>query len=338
MSRRRIVRIQSVLGFLALFVGTLFTTSLSYAQSPTELKRARAQFQRGIELEQAANWTEAIQVFREVGQVRMTPQVRFHIAFCEENLGRLVTALGGYDLALSEADSVGPDFKSEVETAMSRLREKIPKLLIERGTGADAALVQLDGVDLGASQIGVEVPLDPGPHTITANAPGFIPFSTTADLKEREVTKVTIELEIAPEPVTPPPPTRVVVVPRDEGPSRTVPYIVGGAGILFLGAGGALWALRQSTLADLEQDCPDKNNCAKSNEASYDRVKVYGIAAPVVAGVGVAAIGTAAALIIFEREPGKKPAKSKKVALGIDFVVPTATPDGSFAGTILGHF
>jgi hypothetical protein len=339
MSLRRIARIQRVLGFLALFAPSLVTTSPAYAQpSPTDLKRARAQFQRAIELEQASNWTEAIQEFREVGQVRMTPQVRFHIAYCEENLGRLVTALGGYDLALSEADTVGSDFKSEVETAMSRLREKIPKLLIERGTGADAALVQLDGVDLGASQIGVEVPLDPGPHTVTANAPGFIPFSATADLKEREVTKVTIELEIAPEPTTPPPPTRVVVVPRDEGPSRTVPYIIGGAGILFLGAGGALWALRQSTLADLEQDCPIRDECAKSNEASYERVKVYGIASPVAAGVGVAAIGTAVALIIFEKKPEKKPAKSKKGALSVDFVVPTATPDGSFAGAIFGRF
>ena len=308
------------------------------AQSTTDLKRARAQFQRGIELEQASNWTEAIQEFREVGQVRMTPQVRFHIAYCEENLGRLVTALGGYDLALSEADTVGSDFKSEVETAMSRLREKIPKLLIERGSGAEAALVQLDGVDLGASQIGVEVPLDPGPHTITANAPGFIPFSATADLKEREVTKVTLELEVAPEPVTPPPPTRVVVVRQDEGPNRTVPYIVGGAGILFLGAGGALYALRQSTLADLEQDCPNPRECAISNRDSYDRVRFYNVAAPVAAGVGVAAIGTAAALIIFEKKPEKKPPKSKKGALGVDFIVPAATPDGSFAGTIFGRF
>src|SRR6186713_1044397 len=208
------------------------------AQSPADLKKARAQFQRGIELEQASNWTEAIQQFREVGQVRMTAQVRFHIAFCEEGLGRLVTALGGYDLALSEADTVGPDFKSEVEMAMVRLRERIPKLFIERGSGADAALVQLDGIDVGASSIGVEVPLDPGPHKVTAVAPGYIPFDATVELKEREVTKVTLELEVNPEPVAPPQKERVVIVPQEKGPDRTVPYIVGGAGIVLLGAGG----------------------------------------------------------------------------------------------------
>ena len=310
----------------------------AYAQSTADLKRARAQFQRGIELEQAGNYTEAIQEFREVGQVRMTAQVRFHIAFCEEGLGRLVTALGGYDLALAEADTVGPDFKSEVETAITRLKEKIPKILIERGSGADAALVQLDGVDLGASSIGVEVPLDPGPHKVTATAPGYHPFDNTVEVKEREVAKVTLELIVNTEPDKPPPPPKIIMVPRDAGPDRTVPYIIGGAGIVLLGVGGALFALRQTTERELEEDCPVKDQCAESNKDTYNRVKFYSIAAPVTAGVGLAAIGTAVALIIFEKKPEKKSAQPKKAELGIDVVVPALTPNGSVGGAILGHF
>lgn len=314
------------------------TVTAAHAQSPADLKKARAQFQRGIELEQASNWTDAIQQFREVGQVRMTAQVRFHIAFCEEGLGRLVTALGGYDLALSEADTVGPDFKNEVETAIARLREKIPKLFIERGSGADAALVQLDGVDVGASSIGVEVPLDPGPHSVTAAAPGYKPYSATVELKEREVTKVTLELEVNPEPVAPPPKERVVIVPQEKGPNRTVPYVIGGAGIVLLGTGGALFALRQSNKAELEKDCPDPDHCGKSNEDTYDKVKLYGVLAPVAAGVGVAAIGTAVALIVFEKKPEKKSATPKATWLGVDAVVPTVAANGSFGTAIVGHF
>ena len=34
----------------------------------------------------------------------------------------------------------------------------------------------------------MEVPLDPGPHSGGATAPGFLPFSATVELKEREVT------------------------------------------------------------------------------------------------------------------------------------------------------
>jgi hypothetical protein len=291
---------------LALPIG--LTPALARGETPTELKRARAQFQRGIELEQAGNWSEAIQQFREVGQVRMTPHVRFHIAFCEEGLGRLVTALGGYELALSEADQVGADFRGEVETAIKNLKERIPKLVIERGEGADAATVQLDGVDLGASSVGVEVPLDPGPHSVAATAPGMKPFSTTADLREREVTRVTLVLEAEPEPAKPPPPKeQVLVVTREEPPKRLVPYLIGGAGVAALLGAGALFVLKQTTQAELEEKCPDPNACDPAYEDTYNRMRFYGYAAPIAAGVGAAAVGVSVYMLFFRKSKQSPP-------------------------------
>ena len=333
MSARRLI------SCLRALVAVLFLLGLAapaFADSPGDLKRARAQFQRGIELEQASNWSEAIQQFREVGSVRMTPQVRFHIAYCEEHLGRLVTALGGYELALGEADQVGPDFKGEVETAITRLRERIPKLFIERGTGADAAAVQLDGVELGGNSVGVEIPLDPGPHTVSATAPEYKPFTATADLKEREVTRLTIELE--PQPVLPPdatqPPRQVIVVTRTEAPKRLVPYVIGGAGVAALIAGGVLFALHESTAAELERKCPNENACPESNRDTYDRMRLYGWTAPVTAGVGVAAIGVAVAMIVFEKK--KDPAQAGAATARVDF---SPSAPGSVAGVSLrGQF
>ncbi len=288
---------------IALGLATVAAATAARAETPAELKKARAQFQRGVELEQASNWSDAIQVFREVGQVRMTPQVRFHIAFCEEGLGRLVTALGGYELALSQADQVGGDFRTEVEGAIARLRERIPKLLIERGEGADAALVQLDGVDVGASSIGVEVPLDPGPHSVVALAPGYQQFTITADLKERETTRVVLELLPEPKPAPPPPPEKeIVVVTREEAPSRVVPYVIGGAGIGALAAGGVLFVLKQTTQADLENKCPDAEHCPVQYKDTYNRLRFYGYAAPVAAGVGVAAIGVSVWMLFFQKK------------------------------------
>jgi hypothetical protein len=302
----RLWALLAVLSLLAL-------ASPASADSAADLRRARAQFQRGIELEQASNWSEAIQQFREVGSVRMTPQVRFHIAYCEENLGRLVTALGGYELALAEAEQVGSDFKGEVETAITRLRERIPKLFIERGTGADAAAVQLDGVALGGNSVGVEIPLDPGPHNVSANAPGFKPFTATVDLKEREVTRLTIALE--PQPVPPPGAgsKEVIVVTRTETPKRLVPYVIGGVGVAALVAGGVLFALHESAKGELERNCPNPDACPESNRDTYDRMRFYGWSAPVTAGVGVAAVGVAVSLIVFEKkkapEPGTRSAR-----------------------------
>jgi hypothetical protein len=302
------------------------------APSNADLRKARAQFQRGIELEQASNWSEALQQFREVGGVRMTPQVRFHIAYCEEQLGRLVTALGGYELALGEADQVGPDFKHEVENAVAGLRARIPKLMIERGTNAEAALVQLDGVDLGASSVGVEVPLDPGPHTVTATAPGYQQFTTTAELKDREVAHVTIDLTPEPtaEPEVKPPVKEVIVVQQAPGPNRTVPYIVGGVGVATLATSGVLFALRQATQSELKKACPDANSCPESNRDTYNRLKAYNVASQVVFAVGLAEVGVAAALIIFEKKP--KPQEPEQGALKLEPSAP-----GALAGMSLDY-
>jgi len=271
------------------------------AQDKKELSRARAQFQRAIELEQAGNYSTALEQFRDVGQVRMTPQVRFHIASCEEKLGRLVTALGGYQLALADADSVGEDFKAEVQTAVSRLEASIPKLVIVRGTGAEAAEIQLDGVALGASSVGVAVPLDPGPHSVSAKAPGALPFSQTVTIAENEQKNVEVTLSPEPQEVRPKPNPPATVAPAD-GNQRLIPYVIGGVGIASLIGSGVLFGLRQSTLSDLEEQCPSHNNCPPSAADDYSNLKLYNVTSQVALGVGVACVGTAVTMLVLQRK------------------------------------
>jgi len=277
----------------------------AFAQDAAELKKARAQFQQATELEQAKNWTAALQAFREVGQVRMTPQVRFHIAVCEEGLGRLVAALGGYELALADADKVGPDFKAEVEGNVNKLRARIPKLVIARGAGANAAAIELDGVAVGDSSVGVEVPLDPGPHAITAKAPNRKPFEANIILAEEETSKLEVVLEELP------PEVERVAGPQpaaEKPPSKVVPFVIGGFGVASLIGSGVLFGLRQSTLGELEDACgAGGKHCPPSKQSSYDDLKFYHYGAQVTLGVGVAAVGTAGALLYFQRKK-KQPA------------------------------
>ncbi len=272
------------------------------AQDKKELSKARAQFQRAIELEQAGNYSTALEQFRDVGQVRMTPQVRFHIASCEEKLGRLVTALGGYQLAFADADSVGEDFKAEVDAAVTRLQANIPKLVIQRSTGAEAAEIQLDGVELGASSVGVPVPLDPGPHTVSAKGPGALPFSQTVTIAESE--QKSVDVALTPEPKeTRPSPIGGAGEATDKSNPRLIPYVIGGVGIASLIGSGVLFALRQSTLHSLEEQCgPNHDACPSSAAGEYSNLKLYNVTAQIALGVGVVGVGTAVTMLVLQRK------------------------------------
>lgn len=248
-----------------------------------ELSRARAKFQRATELEQAGNWTSALELFREVGQVKMTPQVRFHIAWCEEKLGKLVTALGGYELAMAEADEVGPDFRAEVSAKVEDLKARIPKLVIERGRGAEAAAIELDGVALGSNYIGVEFPVDPGPHNIAAKAPGREPFSTTIEIAEREKKVVPVVLQPLateqPDPASSEAPAGIAEhdARAPASGNKVVPLVVGGAGAALLVASGVLFVMRQGKVSDIEDLCGGRSDgtCPVAPDEVEDQRREY---------------------------------------------------------------
>lgn len=283
-------------------LGLVLCPGQAAAQDKQELSRARAQFQRGIELEQAGNYTTALEQFRNVGQVRMTPQVRFHIASCEEKLGRLVTALGGYQLAYADADSVGEDFKSEVERAVTRLQASIPKLIILRGAGAAAAEIQLDGVALGQSSVGVPVPLDPGPHAVSAKAPLALPFSQTVTLAENDQISVEVALTPEPAPEASEQGSATGSATTDRPNRRLTAYVIGGVGVASLVTSGVLFGLRQSTLSDLESKCGPERRCPSAAANEYSNLKIYNVTAQIALGVGLAGVGTAVTLLVLQRK------------------------------------
>ncbi|HEY3234022.1 MAG TPA: PEGA domain-containing protein [Polyangiaceae bacterium] len=319
-------------------------------QEKKELSQARAQFQQGIELEQAGNWANALQLFRQVGQVRMTPQVQYHIARCEEELGRLVTALGGYKLALEEAETVGANFKSEVEGRLDQLQARIPKLVIQRGSGAEAATIELDGVPLGASRIGIENEVDPGPHQVTAKSPGYKTFAQTVTVAEEGKQTLKVALEKLPEDAASGG-GGGGGGPMDQGgrerPNYMVPILLGSAGGALLITGGVLFALRANKLSSLDKLCPGQN-CNPLNvpgrEADKQRAldlrdsaETMQLLGWVTLGVGVAAIGTGAVFFYLESKKGKGKEASKTASLH-RLELAGSAPGADAGLSLIGHF
>jgi len=282
-----------------------------------ELSKLRAKFQQATELEQAGNYAEALGLFREVGQIKMTPQVRYHIAFCEEKLGRLVGALGGYELAASDAAKVDPSFEKEVAARADDLRGRIPKLVVKRGDGAAAAKIEIDGVALGASSVGKELPMDPGPHEVRGTLSGREPFSVTVELVEKDVKTVEVVLKAA-ETDTPavgggtPAADSGAGNGKDQGPekppSKVLPFVIGGVGVASLAASGVFFLMRQSAIKELDDACgPNRNQCPSDKQSTYDKEKPYNTVSQVALGVGVVGVGVAVTLLLTQK-PAKKTA------------------------------
>jgi len=327
------VHSKTLIALLSLVTAILLALP-AVAQTSDEAARlteARGKFQQAIELEQANDWGGALRLFREVGQVRMTPQVRFHIGVCEENLGRLAVALGSYELALRDAAAVGEDFSVEVARKVESLRARIPKIVIERGPGAEAAIIELDGVALGSTSIGTELPVDPGPHAITARAPGFSPFEATVDAAEGAKASVKIELTRTPSSkpaLAPPPAPSTAEIPRR---SRVLPYALGAGGAASLLASGIFLILQNGKVSELEEVCgPNKNQCPESSRSTYDSAKTYNTLSRITLGIGLVAIGTAVTLIVTEPKP--KPPTSAGLRLEIE------TSPGGGAAALTGVF
>lgn len=254
--------------------------------SADALKHAREQFGQALALQTAGDWAGALTLLKEVAAVKSTPQVRFNMALCEEKLGRLLAALGDYELAAADARAEKADqVAEEVETRREALSLRIPKLTVKRGAGADAASVVLDGVSIGDQVIGTPMPIDPGPHTIEASAPGFKPFRKSVRVAEQQ--SETVELVLEPEPVVPP--DQQTPAQGSAGRSPLPGYIIGGVGLATLAVSGVFYGMRAATISELDSACVNRV-CPVDQQDKIDQGKMYTTLANVTLAVGIAAV------------------------------------------------
>jgi hypothetical protein len=306
--------------------------SAARAQAPaTEndaIKHAREQFGQALALQTGGDWAGALALLKEVIAVKPTPQVRFNIALCEERLGRLVAALGDYELAGADAQIEKADqVWQEVDARLELLRARVPRVVVSRGAGADAATISLDGVMLGDSVLNAPLPVDPGPHVVEATGAGYQPFKQSFRVAEQQ--NITIVVKLEPTPVIVAKPGTPVPPPVGTQHLRTAGYVVGGAGIASLVASGAMFYLRHNAIRDLDQQCgADRMSCPDSARSTVDRGKLYTTLGDVTLAVGAVGLGVGALLVVVGRS-------SEQASLAI---APGAVGANSGGASLVGRF
>jgi hypothetical protein len=287
--------------------------ALASAQSEAELVRARKLYAQGLTQEAAGDWPGALSSFEDVARIKVTPQVRFHIARSKEHLGRLNEALGGYRLAEYEAEQGGDKDKElveEVRSARVALEARIPKLLLSRGKGAETIKIELDGVTLGDAQIGKEITVDPGPHVVVGVLSPGKTFKKQVTLSEGQSLEVVLDVpgDLGASPTAPvepaprehhetPAPAPATKDGAPHRPSYGGPLILGGVGVASIVASVIFYGKAKDAQSELDAGCIGRK-CPESLRDTQSRGETYTALGGVTLGVGLASLAAGGLLAL----------------------------------------
>ena len=289
----------SQLGATVCLVAGLVTASNAAAQSSTELERGRTLFRQALSMEVAGDWTGALARLENVSRIKMTPQVRFHQARCKEHLGRLTEALGDYRLAEYEAIQSKAAELAEIREARQDLEIRVPKIVIRLNQELANSSVEFDGIAIGDSRLGKEIPVDPGEHQLLVRTPDGQSFVKRLRIAETTIERVSIDPPVGFVPM------RSAAGRPSTGDGRhyadststthTAPWawVAGGVGVVGVVGASVFWYMRERAIDDLNNGCDSKNVCPTSLKSTQSRGEQASVAAPIALSIGLLGLGIA---------------------------------------------
>ncbi|WP_394850690.1 hypothetical protein LZC95_24935 [Pendulispora brunnea] len=282
----------------------LATPTCAFAQrsngpSQADIRTARDLFAKAEKDQEAGQWAQALDKYQRVSAIKMTAGVRFRIALCEENLGRLLDAQADYTGAQEQAraDSMKDVLDASTE-ALAQLKQRIPTLRVVIPAGVNDAEVLVDKKPIASSETGYVTSLEPGAHALEVHAPGRQPYAKTIKVVEREIT--TVEPPLLP--VTQQPPAAVAVpppaatttppqAPKETPPQQAAPEgrnlalpiatTVGAVALVGLGFGSYILAGNKADDARSKCEARGGDPCTDSRSTirTFDALAITGWAA-----------------------------------------------------------
>jgi tetratricopeptide (TPR) repeat protein len=289
---------------------------------------AEALFNQGRQLMGAGKYVEACPKFEASQELDPGLGTMLNLAECYEKTGRTASAWAEYREAISLARAAGSKTREDLATERAQaLEERLSTLTIRAmsGQGSSAELeVRRDGVAVQPAELGAPIPVDPGEHTIEAQAPGKQPWS--AKVQVGDASKIQIDIP-ALQPIAaatasasaPPPLALATSAPPADEPSsgsaqRTAGLVAGGVGIVGVGLGAFFGLQASSKWSDAKDQCT-AGNYGCTRDALELRSSAQSSAnlstAAFVAGGALLAAGT----VLYLTAPTKQ--KRASVALGL---------------------
>lgn len=279
---------------------------------------AEVLFRQGRQLLDSGQVDAACDKFRDSQALDPSSGTLLNLAACHLKQEKTSTAWAEFLAAARLARSQGKRAHEEEATRQaSALESELSYLTLKVASPVSGLEVRRDGELVQPSLFGTRVPIDPGPHTVTASAPGYESQELSAHVaKARDEAIVSVPaLTKLRTTSTPPPPSAVESLPphpdeaqpaRAHGSNSTLGWVVVGSGAGALIAGGVFGVLALSTNKDADKRCPSHQDCDSQTISLQHRRDTQALIADIGVGVGLAAIGVGSWIILSQpkRETG----------------------------------
>jgi hypothetical protein len=289
------------------------------ACSAKDRKAAGSLADKGFEKFEAADYEAAIDLFGQAEARCHSPRLLVFLGRAHARVGKLLRARELLEQAANEpvtrrSPASFREAQVEARKDLEVLKPRIPVLqALFTGVSAEDLKLTLDGAEVSPADLQRGQELDPGEHTLAAEAPGFEPAERHLVLREAVVERLEIALRPIETDSPPPPPPPV----PEDSPSIAPPLLAFTVGAIGIGVGVATGLVSANTVSDIKSRC-EGNQCLKSDAPAADRAAVYGTVSTVgfiVGGVGVA---TGIVLLVVRSGGESEPSGGAAAHLGVE--------------------
>lgn len=154
---------------------------------------ARALFEEGLVLVDQERWHDAAERFRRALELRPSAVITFNLASALAKQGQAIEA-SELLRALVKDESVQDATREAATQLLADAERQIARLTIDVRGDLASHTVSLDDRPLQAAEIGVALPVDPGPHRVDGKRDGLALFSRELSLAPGASRRVTLDL------------------------------------------------------------------------------------------------------------------------------------------------
>lgn len=277
------------------------------AQPASRAEASQYLFRQGREKVKGGDCVKAIPLFEASHRAHPSRGALYNLALCEEETGRLTIAWTHLQQLLPMLPE-GDERLSDTRRRIAAIEARIARVRVDLAAGAPAgATVTLDGAELQAGRLGVEIPLDPGQHTIVVRAAGREDERRDLTAKAGQQQTLTVEAGApvarggaaparALAPAAPPTPAE----PQRRSSLSLAPGLVaGGVGLAGLGVMAVTGILAVGKKGELEHMCPDPTRCESPGPALAREGQALTTASTAAAVIGLVGVGAGATLLVW---------------------------------------